>query len=81
MILYHWLGNNNFQQICVTVTPTPFVADDMPTLKSIFDAISDDEGSARGPVVPTSPYSGDINPALPAVSWTDSRESSLISRN
>jgi hypothetical protein len=69
MISYHWFGNNNFQHFFVHVTPTPFVADDMPGLKGIFDAISDDEGSARGPVVPTSPYSGDINPALPAVSW------------
>jgi hypothetical protein len=30
--------------ICVIVTPTPFVADDNPGLKNIFDVISDDEG-------------------------------------
>jgi hypothetical protein len=56
--------------ICVIVTPTPSVADDNPGLKNIFDAISDDEGSARSPVVPTSPYSGDVNlPPCCKLNW------------
>jgi hypothetical protein len=54
-------SNNFLKIICVIVTPTPSVADDNPGLQNIFDAIPDDEVSARSPVVPTSSYSGDLN--------------------
>jgi hypothetical protein len=59
--LYTTFSTNFFTMICVIVTHTPCVADDNAGLKNILDAISEDEGSARSPVVPTSPYSGDVN--------------------
>jgi hypothetical protein len=67
------------KQICVIVTPTPYLADDNAGLQHIFDAIRDEEGSARSPVVPTSPYSGDVNLPPPAVSGTYTQHSSFIS--
>jgi hypothetical protein len=52
----------------VKVTPRPCVADGMLGLNSIFDAISDDDGSARSPAVPTPPFFGDDHPTPPDVS-------------
>jgi hypothetical protein len=59
--MYQFFSNIFLKLICVIVTPTPYVADDNAGLQHIFDAIPDAEGSARSPVVPTSPYSGDVN--------------------
>jgi hypothetical protein len=52
----------------VKVTPRSSVADDMLGLNSIFDAISDDDGRARSPAVPTPPFSGDEHLVPPHVS-------------
>jgi hypothetical protein len=59
------------KMIWLIVTPTPSVAADNPGLQNIFDAIPDDEGSARSPGLPTSSYSGELNLPSPAVSGTD----------
>lgn len=61
-----------FSPDLVKLTRRPSVADDMLGLNSIFDAISDDEVSARSPTVPTPPFPEDDNPAHLVVSCIDS---------
>jgi hypothetical protein len=56
----------------VKLTTRPSVTDDMHGLNSLFDAIADDEASARSPTVPTSPYSEHANPPPPGCKFSSS---------
>jgi hypothetical protein len=61
------------------INPTPNVANDNAGLQNIFHAIPDAECSARSPIVPTSPYSDDVNLPPTAVSGTYTHHSLFIS--
>jgi hypothetical protein len=80
---YFWTHQNLMFQFFLVFSCSWFlllyVADDNAGLQNIFHAIPDAEGSARSPVVPTSPYSDDVNLPPTAVSGTYTHHSSFIS--